>query len=84
MATHFDPYPDSYEAEQAPCGTWLGERSESSSNWAHVDCRLCLKRKTEIIAAHAVNEAAIIEQMGDMAAYFRRNEAACAAGGQDE
>jgi hypothetical protein len=49
MATHFDPYPDDDEAEQAPCGTWLG-------------------------AAHEASEAAIVEQMGDMAVYMRAVE----------
>ncbi|WP_262374183.1 MULTISPECIES: hypothetical protein [Pseudomonas] len=33
MATHFDPYPDDDEAEQAPCGIWLGEASNGTSNW---------------------------------------------------
>ena len=32
MATHFDPYPDDNEADQAPCGTWLGEASNGTSN----------------------------------------------------
>ncbi|MBP3998337.1 hypothetical protein [Pseudomonas koreensis] len=74
MATHFDPYPgddDDDEAEQAPCGTWLGETSNGSNNWAHVDCGLCLKSKARISAAHEAIEAAIVEQMGDMAAYMR-------------
>jgi hypothetical protein len=71
MATHFDPYPDDDEAEQAPCGTWLGEASNGTSNWAHVDCGLCLRMKAKISAAHEASEAAIVEQMGDMAAYMR-------------
>ncbi|WP_223448224.1 hypothetical protein [Pseudomonas sp. BF-R-19] len=71
MATHFDPYPEDDEAEQAPCGTWLGEASNGTSNWAHVDCGLCLRMKAKISAAHEASEAAIVEQMGDMAAYMR-------------
>ena len=71
MSTHFDPYPDDDEAEQAPCGTWLGEASNSTSNWAHVDCSFCLKMKAKISAAHEASEAAIVEQMGDMATYMR-------------
>jgi len=71
MATHFDPYPDDDEAEQAPCGTWLGETSGSASNWADVDCGLCRKLKVKISAEHEASEAAIVEQMGDMAAYMR-------------
>lgn len=74
MATHFDPYPDDDEAEQAPCGTWLGEASNGTSNWAHVDCGLCRRLKAKISAAHEASEAAIVEQMGDMAAYIRASE----------
>lgn len=70
MVTHFDPYPDE-DAEQAPCGTWLGGVSNVTSYWAHVDCRLCLRSKAKISAAHEASEAAIVEQMGDMAAYMR-------------
>ncbi len=71
MATHFEPYPDDAEAEQAPCGVWLGEASNGTSNWAHVDCGLCLRMKAKISAAHEASESAIVEQMGDMAAYMR-------------
>lgn len=72
MATHFDPYPDNDMAERAPCGTWLGEASNGTSNWEHVDCRLCRKLKAKITAAHEATEAVIVEQMGDMAAYMRK------------
>lgn len=71
MATHFDPYPDDDEAEHAPCGTRLGKVSNGSSSWAHVDCGLCQKLKAKISASHEANEAAIVEQMGEMAAYMR-------------
>lgn len=71
MATHFDPYPDDDEVEQAPCGTWLGQASKGTSNWAHVDCGLCKKLKSRISAEHEANEAAIVEQMGDMATCMR-------------
>lgn len=74
MATHFDPCPDNDEAEQAPCGTWPGEASNGTSNWAHVDCGLCLRMNAKISAAHEASEAAIIEQMGDMAVYMRAVE----------
>jgi hypothetical protein len=74
MATHFDPYPDDDEAEKAPCGTWLGEASNGTSNWVHVDCGLCLRMKAKISAAHEASEAAIVEQMGDMAVYMRAVE----------
>lgn len=71
MATHYDPYPDDDETEQAPCGTWLGEASNGTSHWAHVDCGLCLRMKAKISAANEASEAAIVEQMGDMAEYMR-------------
>lgn len=70
MATHFDPSPDDDAAEQAPCGTWPVKASNGSSNWAHVDCALCQKMKAKISAAHEASEAAIVEQMGGMAAYM--------------
>ncbi|WP_323157843.1 hypothetical protein [Pseudomonas fulva] len=71
MKTHFAPFTDLDDLEQAPCGTWLGECSEVSGDWANVDCRLCQKRKNNIIKAAAVEERAIVEQMGDMAAFMR-------------
>lgn len=74
MATHFDPYSEDDEAEQAPCGTWLGAASNGTSNWVHVDCGLCLKMKDKISAAHEASEAAIVEQMGNMAVYMRAAE----------
>lgn len=88
MSTHFDLCP-SDEAEQAPCGTWLGETSNNTSNWAYVDCGLCRRLKAKICAAHEASEAAIVEQMGDMAAYMRASaiqESAdeCQQEGQDD
>ncbi|MBF8764165.1 hypothetical protein IR009_02880 [Pseudomonas putida] len=71
MKTHFAPFTDPEDVEQAPCGTWLGESSELSGDWTNVDCRLCQKRKKNIIKAAAVEERAIVEQMGDMAAFMR-------------
>ncbi|AXA25691.1 hypothetical protein [Pseudomonas putida] len=71
MKTHFAPFTDLDDIEQAPCGTWLGESSELSGDWTMVDCRLCQKRKERIIAAAADGERFIVEQMGDMAAYMR-------------
>ncbi|MGW7235814.1 hypothetical protein ACWGIE_21900 [Pseudomonas fulva] len=71
MKTHFTPFTDPEDVEQAPCGTWLGESSKLSGDWANVDCRLCQKRKNNIIKAAAVEERAIVKQMGDMAAFMR-------------
>lgn len=71
MKTHFAPFTDLEDIEQAPCGTWLGEASELSGDWTNVDCRRCQKRKQNIIKAAAAEEHAIVEQMGDMAAFMR-------------
>lgn len=70
MRTHFYPYSDD-EAEFAACGTPLGFGGDTSSNWGLVDCRLCIKNKAKITAAHETNERAIVEQMGDMAEFMR-------------
>nr|WP_189673463.1 MULTISPECIES: hypothetical protein [unclassified Pseudomonas] len=64
------------DIEQTPCGTWLGEASELSGDWAEVDCQLCQKRKERIIAAAADEERFIVEQMGDMAAFMRAEDSA--------
>lgn len=76
MKMHFAPLADLEDIEQAPCGTWLGEASELSGDWAEVDCQLCQKRKERIIAAAADEERFIVEQMGDMAAFMRAEESA--------
>lgn len=71
MKTHFAPFTDVEDIEQAPCGTWLGEAPSLSGDWAVVDCRLCHSRRERIIAAAADEERFIVEQMGDMAAFMR-------------
>ncbi|MFG0323729.1 hypothetical protein [Pseudomonas sp. zjy_11] len=76
MKTHFAPSTDLEDVEQAPCGTWLGESSELSGDWAKVDCRRCHKRQSSITKAIAAEEHAIVEQMGDMAAYMRSVDSA--------
>ncbi|MBC3504853.1 hypothetical protein HU761_26085 [Pseudomonas sp. SWRI59] len=76
MKTHFAPFTDLEDIEQTPCGTWLGEASELSGDWAEVDCQLCQKRKERIIAAAADEERFIVEQMGDMAAFMRAEDSA--------
>ncbi|HGY4969965.1 TPA: hypothetical protein ACNV20_002932 [Pseudomonas putida] len=76
MKTHFAPFTDLEDLEQAPCGTWLGQSSELSGDWAMVDCRLCKKRRARIIAATADEERFIVEQMGDMAAFMRAEDSA--------
>lgn len=76
MTTHFAPFTDLEDVEQAPCGTWLGESSELSGYWAMVDCRLCQKRKSNITKAAAAEERAIVEQMGEMADFMRAERSA--------
>lgn len=71
MKTHFAPFTDLEDLEQAPCGTWLGESSELSGDWAKVDCRLCQMRKERITRSAAAEECAIIHQMGNMADFMR-------------
>jgi len=71
VRTHFAPSTDLDDLEQAPCGTWLGDASELSGEWAEVDCLRCQKRKDKIIAAAAAEERAIVEQMGHMTAFMR-------------
>lgn len=76
MKTHFAPFTDLDDLEQAPCGTWLGGASGLSSEWAKVDCLLCNKHRAKIIAAAAAEESAIIEQMGHMADFMRAERSA--------
>ncbi|WP_060545664.1 hypothetical protein [Pseudomonas sp. NBRC 111136] len=71
MKTHFAPFTDLDDLEQAPCSTWLGDASELSGDWAKVDCLLCHKHRAKIVAAAAAEESAIVEQMGHMAAFMR-------------
>ena len=76
MRTHFNGRlggGDDDDVEQAACGTWLGEASNLSGDWGRVDCALCLKRKTRITDQHEAEERAIVEQMGDMTAFMKRN-----------
>lgn len=77
MKTHFAPFTDLDDLEQAPCGTWLGDASELSSDWAKVDCLLCQKRKEQIIAPAAAEDRAIVEQMGRVAAFMSAECSKC-------
>jgi hypothetical protein len=60
------------DVEQAGCGTWLGEASNLTGDWGRVDCALCLRRKAKITTQIEAEERAIVEQMGDMAAFMKR------------
>lgn len=72
MKTHFSPHLQPDDAEQAACGTWLGEASGMTGDWARVDCRLCLKMKARITEQSQAEERAIVEQMGDMAEFMKQ------------
>lgn len=71
MRTHFTGSLGDDEAEQAPCGAWLGESSNLTGYWNLVDCRRCLKLKARITKSIEAEERAIVEQMGDMAAFMK-------------
>ena len=72
MTTHFSRYPDDDGPERAPCGVWIGDASDLSSDWSRVDCKRCLKWKDTIMATHEAEESAIVQQMGDMADFMKR------------
>ena len=71
MKTHYYGGISSEGAEQAPCGVWLGEGSGLSGEWGRVDCIRCQSHKKKINESAAAEERAIVEQMGDMAAFMR-------------
>lgn len=70
MKTHYHPHPQD-DDEIAACGVWLGESSNLSGDWKNVDCLRCAKAKDKISASFAVEEATIVQQMGDMADFMR-------------
>lgn len=74
MKTHFFAGPGGDDIERALCGTWLGEGSGLSEMWEKVDCRRCQAAKAKIIESAATEERAIVEQMGDMAAFMRAED----------
>jgi hypothetical protein len=76
MRTHFSGALGEDEAEQAMCGTWYGDASNSTGNWSRVDCRKCLKHKHKFTKQVEAEERAIVEQMGDMAKFMKQQEGA--------
>lgn len=73
--THYDPYlgrSDSSEdcCEQAVCGTLVGEKYECTGNWKYVNCKKCLRNRMKIDNAMVIEEAFIVNQMGEMADFF--------------
>lgn len=52
------------------------ETAELSGDWNQVDCKRCLKERPAITASSEAEEAAIVEQMGDMASHMRPTAAA--------
>lgn len=71
MKTHYSHFQQDDE-EQSACGTFLGEASNLSGDWSRVDCRHCIRSKGKIASAIAAEEHAIVQQMGDMADFMRK------------
>ena len=72
MKTHFDPYmDDEFYDGPAPCGTIIGEEYNSTSLWEAVTCKRCLKKKAKLVVWFKETEEFIIDQMGDMADFFK-------------
>ena len=63
--THFDPYPDPPDINPF-CGTPVGDNSEVSTDWKHVDCKKCLKLRTKADNFVKETEALIVKDMGGM------------------
>ena len=76
MRTHFASHLQYDDAEQAICGTWYSEASHDTGDWGRVDCRRCLKLKARITKSIEAEERAIVEQMGDMAAFMKSTQPA--------
>lgn len=74
MTTHFEPPLQYDDADQSMCGTWFGEPSNTSGDWARVDCKKCLNNRLKIAAAHEAEERAIVAQMGDMGAFMQQEQ----------
>jgi len=76
MKTHINFYynPDDPEdyIDIAECGTPLGENFSVSHDWADVDCKRCLANRELIDKRHAETEKIIVQQMGDMADFFAK------------
>lgn len=70
MRTHFEPHLQYDDAEQAICGTWFSEASNTTGDWRRVDCRKCLKLRAKITKSVEAEERAIVDQMGEMAAFM--------------
>lgn len=77
MVTHFDPYIDTEDGppEVAPCGTRLGEKASLDWRWKNITCKRCLKQRDRLDKSFQETEKYIIEQMGDMAEFFKTEEA---------
>ncbi len=60
-------------AEETPIPTCC-QGSGLSGMWERVDCHRCQALKEKIIDTAATEERAIVEQMGDMAAFMRAED----------
>jgi hypothetical protein len=76
MRTHFTFSSEDEDAVNELCGTRIGNESSAARDWRSVDCLRCLKNKSKIILRAKSDERAMIEQMGDMAIFMKRNQEA--------
>ena len=71
MRTHFQPYDDDDDpAERGWCGTLLGERGYTSSDWRVIDCKKCLKNREKFQSQFDASERKICENLGQMADFM--------------
>lgn len=69
-ASH-DGIEESY-SERAMCGVKVGENYDFHYDWRYVTCKLCLRNRDKIESAVRVEEESIVDQLGDMADFFKK------------
>ena len=69
---HYDPYCEEEAPDIAECGTRVGsDEFLHTANWKLVTCKRCINKKDKIEAAYNKSEEDIVNQMGDMAKFYR-------------
>lgn len=74
LLTHYDGFPDPEEPVIAYCGT-IANELQGSDKWNEVTCKKCLGLKNKAIKERMLIEEDIVKQMGDMAAFYNRENA---------
>ena len=79
MKTHYEYYLSEDDEEMASieytsCGILLPEFYSLSKDWDLVNCKKCLKNKASIMGGINLDEARYIQQLGDMADFFKSLE----------